>query len=107
MNCFSSHIQIFVSSPWYLISPIIGDNNGISGGNFDVYGAHRTISRAMTAFTVIAWYNSIEILVLIFFVFKRYAGLYFWSLLMNAVSIVPYATGKLSIASKKESAHLH
>jgi len=54
----------------------MGDNNGISGGNFDAYGANRTIPRAMTAFTVIAWYNSIEILVLIFFVFKRYTGLY-------------------------------
>jgi hypothetical protein len=73
------------------------DSNGISGGNFDVYGANRTIPRAMTAFTAIAWYNSIEILVLIFFVFKRYSGLYFWSLLINAVSIVPYATGKLPL----------
>ncbi|KAH7087538.1 hypothetical protein FB567DRAFT_442541 [Paraphoma chrysanthemicola] len=67
--------------------------NGIIGGNFDVFGVDRVIPRAMTAFTAIAWYNSIEILVLIFFVFKKYSGLYFWSLLVNAASIVPYATG--------------
>ena len=70
--------------------------NGISGGNFDVYGANRTIPRSMTAFTAIAWYNALEILVLVFFVFKKYNGLYFWSLLITTLSVVPYATGKSS-----------
>jgi hypothetical protein len=75
-------------------SPTMRDfKNGISGGNFDGFGSNRTIPRAMTAFTAIAWYNSIEILLLLFFVFKRYSGLYFWSLFVNAISIVPYATG--------------
>jgi hypothetical protein len=73
----------------------MGGENGVSGGDFDIYGANRTIPRAMTAFTAIAWYNSIEVLVLLFFVFKRYSGLYWWSLLINAISIVPYATGEL------------
>jgi len=68
--------------------------NGISGGNFDVYGANRIIPRSMTAFTAIAWYNALEILVLIFFVFKKYSGLYFWSLLITTLSVVPYASGK-------------
>ncbi|KAF2793721.1 hypothetical protein K505DRAFT_305361 [Melanomma pulvis-pyrius CBS 109.77] len=67
--------------------------NGISGGNFDVYGADRTIPRSMTAFTAIAWYNAAEILVLIFFVFKKYSGLYFWSLVGATLGVVPYATG--------------
>ncbi|KAF2026078.1 hypothetical protein EK21DRAFT_103504 [Setomelanomma holmii] len=58
--------------------------NWIIGGNFEVNGVERTIPRAMTAFTAIAWYNSIEVLVLIFFVFKKYSGLYLWSLLTNA-----------------------
>jgi hypothetical protein len=71
--------------------------NGISGGNFDVYGANRIIPRSMTAFTAIAWYNAIEILVLIFFVFKKYNGLYFWSLLITTLSVVPYASGKSSL----------
>jgi hypothetical protein len=80
----------------------LGNANGIVGGDFDIYGANRTIPRAMTAFTAIAWYNSIEIIVLVFFIFKRYSGLYFWSLLINAISIVPYATGtyRLNIPSR-------
>jgi hypothetical protein len=68
--------------------------NGITGGNFDAYGSDRTIPRAMTAFSAIAWYNTIEILVLSVFVFKRYAGLYFWSVIVCALSIAVYATGK-------------
>ena len=68
--------------------------NGMSGANFDIYGANRTIPRSMTAFTAIAWYNALEILILIFFVFRKYSGLYFWSLLLTTLSVVPYATGK-------------
>lgn len=74
-------------------------SNGISGANFDIYGANRTLPRAMTAFTAISWYNSIEILVIVFCIFKKYSGLYFWSLIINALSIVPYATGMLSANS--------
>ncbi|KAF1997744.1 hypothetical protein P154DRAFT_565220 [Amniculicola lignicola CBS 123094] len=70
-----------------------GTGNGINGGNFDVYGADRRIPRSMTAFTAVAWYISIETLVLIFFVFKKYSGLYFWSLLITTLSVIPYATG--------------
>ncbi|RYN85641.1 hypothetical protein AA0120_g8665 [Alternaria tenuissima] len=67
--------------------------NGITGANFDIYGENRVLPRAMTAFTAIAWYNSIELLILVFVIFRRYSGLYFWSLIVNAISIVPYATG--------------
>jgi len=73
----------------------MGGGNGISGADFDIFGSNRIVPRAMTAFTAIAWYNSIEILVLLFFVFKRYSGLYWYSLLVNAISIIPYATGEL------------
>ena len=76
------------------------DSNGITGGHFDVYGANRLIPRALTAFTAIARYNSVEILILIFFIFKRYSGLYFWSLIFSALSIIPYATGRKSSATK-------
>ncbi|KAI4928963.1 hypothetical protein J4E85_005585 [Alternaria conjuncta] len=68
--------------------------NGITGANFDVFGTNRVLPRAMTAFTAIAWYNSIELIILIFVVFRRYTGLYFWSLIVNTLSIVPYATGR-------------
>lgn len=70
-----------------------GPGNGITGANYDVYGADRRIPRSMTAFTAIAWYNTVEILVLIFFVFKKYSELYFWSLLVTTLSVIPYATG--------------
>ncbi|KAH7125762.1 integral membrane protein [Dendryphion nanum] len=68
-------------------------SNGIAGGDFDIYGADRTIPRSMTAFTAIAWYNCLELLILIFVVFKRFSGLYFWSLLITTLGVVPYATG--------------
>ncbi|KAI4678043.1 uncharacterized protein J4E88_006561 [Alternaria novae-zelandiae] len=71
--------------------------NGITGANFDVFGTNRVLPRAMTAFTAIAWYNSIELIILIFVVFRRYTGLYFWSLIVNTLSIVPYATGTLKL----------
>lgn len=74
--------------------PPSASDNGITGGNFDVYGADRTIPRAMTAFAAIAWYNSVEILVLSAFVFKKYSGIYFWSVVVCATSIPIYATGQ-------------
>lgn len=77
----------------------VGPDNGVNGANYDIYGTDRRIPRAMTAFTVIAWYNGIEILVLLFYVFKKHSGLYFWSLLITTLSLFPYATGAYS--SKK------
>ncbi|KAJ4303032.1 hypothetical protein N0V90_001923 [Kalmusia sp. IMI 367209] len=47
----------------------------------------------MTAFTAIAWYNALELFTLLLLVFKKYSGLYFWSLLLTTISVVPYATG--------------
>jgi hypothetical protein len=47
----------------------------------------------MTAVTAIAWYNSIEILILIVFTFKKYTGLYFWALFCTNLAVIPWATG--------------
>ena len=69
------------------------EDNGITGGEFDAYGSDRTIPRAMTAFTAIAWYNTVEILILSAFVFKKHSGLYFWSVIVCAFSICVYSTG--------------
>ncbi|KAG9195920.1 hypothetical protein G6011_01041 [Alternaria panax] len=66
--------------------------NVISGANFDIYGANRVLPRATTAFTAIVRYNLIELLILVFVIFRRYSGLYFCSFILNAISIVPYAT---------------
>ena len=52
------------------------------------------LPRATTAFTAMTWYNSVELLVLIFFIFRKYSGLYFWSLIVDVLSTVTYATGR-------------
>jgi hypothetical protein len=64
--------------------------NGITGG---YKGENAVVIRAMLAFTVIAWYNAAELIILVFVVFKRYSGLYFWSLLITSAAIIPYQTG--------------
>src|ERR1700743_1108469 len=43
----------------------------------------------------IALYNTAELIVLIFVTFKRYGGLYFWSLLLATSGIIPYTLGLL------------
>lgn len=45
------------------------------------------------AFFAVAWYNVIELVILVFSTFKRYHGLYFWSLLIATVGIIPYSIG--------------
>ena len=67
-----------------------GPGNGISGG---YQGDDPIILRAMIACTAIAWYNCAELIILVFVVFKRYSGLYFWSLLVASVAIIPYSVG--------------
>jgi hypothetical protein len=52
------------------------------------------IMRVVDAFIVITWCNCLEILVLLFFVFKRFQGLYFWAVVVCAVGIPFYATGE-------------
>ncbi len=66
----------------------MADNNGISGGL-----EQTTLPLAMTlgAFTAIAWYNVIDLNVLIWFTFKRRSGLYFYSLLLSSWGIMIYA----------------
>lgn len=65
-------------------------SNGVVGG---YTGDNVNIKRVMMAFTAIAWYNAIEIMFLAFFQFKRYTGLYFWSLMVTACAIILYETG--------------
>lgn len=40
-------------------------------------------------------YNAVELLILIFFTFTKFSGLYFYSLLVSSVCVVPYALGFL------------
>lgn len=57
----------------------------------DSMGVRITIA----TFVGVAWYNVIELIVLIFLTFKRYQGPYFWSLLISSVGILPYSVGYL------------
>lgn len=61
--------------------------NGIIG---EYSGSDFTIKATFTVFLGIALYNSLELLVLIFASFRRYRGLYFWSLLLSTVlGVIP------------------
>lgn len=44
-------------------------------------------------FTGLTLYNALELVVLILVSFTRYRGLYFWSLLISSLGLIPYAVG--------------
>jgi hypothetical protein len=44
-------------------------------------------------FASMAMYNAVELLVLVFMTFSRYRGLYFWSLVICSLSLIPYSLG--------------
>lgn len=64
--------------------------NGIAGG---YRGGNSSIIRAMVAFSAIAWYNSVELIFLILIRFKKWKGLYFWSLMVTSLAIILYQVG--------------
>ena len=68
--------------------------------HYDFFDPARSIPQAMTAFTAIAWFSSAETLILIFIYFKKYQGLYFWSILLATTAVLPYATGKCYLCSQ-------
>jgi hypothetical protein len=55
-----------------------------------------TLQTALVTFIAISWYNVIELMVLILCTFRRWKGLYFWSLLLTScVGVFPYSLGFL------------
>lgn len=62
-----------------------------------VTGAYEGNSRAIRIiigfFTALTIYNSLELIAIITFSFKRWQGLYFWSLLVSSIALTPYALG--------------
>lgn len=40
-------------------------------------------------------YNAVELVIMVFLTFKRFQGVYFWSLLLSSFGIIPYALGFL------------
>ena len=50
---------------------------------------------AIASFVGVAWYNVLELIVVIFLTFQRYNGPYFWSMLVASIGILPYSVGYL------------
>ncbi|KIX94005.1 uncharacterized protein Z520_10342 [Fonsecaea multimorphosa CBS 102226] len=65
---------------------------GITGG---YTGDSLTIKVLIAFFLGLSLYNAVELQVLIFGTFKKFRGLYFWSLLISSIGIVPYSIGFL------------
>ncbi|KAF2673418.1 hypothetical protein BT63DRAFT_367747 [Microthyrium microscopicum] len=53
------------------------------------------IAEILFTFAGIALYNTLELIVLILVTFKRYNGMYFWSLLLATAGIIPYTLSLL------------
>ncbi len=66
----------------------MADNNGISGG---LEGTTLPLAMTLSAFTAIAWYNVVDLNVMIWITFKRRHGLYFYSLLASSWGVFIYA----------------
>jgi hypothetical protein len=64
------------------------NNDGISGG---LDGTTLPVAMTISAFTAIAWYNVVDLNVVIWMTFKRRHGLYFYSLLVSSWGIMIYA----------------
>ncbi|KAA8642342.1 uncharacterized protein ATNIH1004_011286 [Aspergillus tanneri] len=60
-----------------------------------IHIASVTEACVFVAFTTIAWYNTIELIILCFTTFKKYRGCYFWSLLVASACVGVHALGFL------------
>lgn len=65
---------------------------GVTGG---YQGDSQTLRIFIVFFAGLAMYNAVELSVMVFLTFKRFSGLYFWSLLLSGIGIIPYALGFL------------
>ncbi|KAL4951360.1 hypothetical protein BDW69DRAFT_170244 [Aspergillus filifer] len=72
-----------------LTQPPDGLIGGYKGNNNDV-------KIVVVTFSSLALYNAVELVILIFFTFQRYWGLYFWTMLLSGVlGVIPHAVGYL------------
>ncbi|KAJ5473798.1 hypothetical protein N7475_003364 [Penicillium sp. IBT 31633x] len=57
-------------------------------------GAHSTARTGVfAAFSALAWYNAIELIILCLCTFRHWKGAYFWSLLIASACIIPHCLG--------------
>lgn len=66
--------------------------NAITGG---YTGDSFTVKAIIVLFSALSMYNALELLILIFFTFSKFSGLYFYSLLVSSICVIPYALGFL------------
>lgn len=65
------------------------DTTTFFSGNFDVSSVFVTVCCALSI------YNGLELLLLVFTTFRRFKGLYFWSLVIASFGLLPYTVGLL------------
>lgn len=58
-------------------------------------GDNVAIKACMIVFSAIAWYNAVELIILIFLTFNRYSGLYFWAMFLSTIDVIFHAIGFL------------
>jgi hypothetical protein len=63
---------------------------GLTGG-YD--GDSLALKVIIAFFPGLAMYNAVELLILILGTFNRFRGLYFWSLIVSSLGIIPYSLG--------------
>lgn len=56
-------------------------------------GTLNTAAVVVAVFTALSLFNALELNVLVFFTFRRWRGVYFWSLTIAAISIIVYSIG--------------
>ncbi|KAF5866510.1 hypothetical protein ETB97_011395 [Aspergillus alliaceus] len=61
----------------------------------DIHISGVTEACVFVAFTAIAWYNTVELIILCFTTFKKFRGCYFWSLLVASACVGIHALGFL------------
>ena len=73
------------------MSNIVSHLDGISG---ELAGARYGLKVTLVFFISISIYNVIELVILVLSTFRRWTGLYFWSLLLSGcLGVVPYSLG--------------
>ncbi|KAE8422043.1 hypothetical protein BDV36DRAFT_20311 [Aspergillus pseudocaelatus] len=73
------------------MSNIVSHLDGISG---ELAGARYGLKATLVFFISISIYNVIELVILVLSTFRRWTGLYFWSLLLSGcLGVVPYSLG--------------
>jgi hypothetical protein len=67
--------------------------NSVPSGITGSYEGSLTLKLVIAFCIGLAIYNALELVVLVFLTFNRYSGVYFYSLLVSSIGIIPFALG--------------